>query len=167
VEVENIPRDRLVQNVTLSKAFGVYGGAILCSRELRSKFAASRMFVGSTPLPLPLAFAARQALEIIRLDRRLRQRLEINTSFVKSAWRKAGFDLPEAPGPIVPLYFDDARLIGRVKQALLAAGILPPLIRYPNSPANGYFRFVISSEHTRNQLRTLVETLTPFAAATR
>ena len=164
VETERVSRDRVVQNITLSKAFGVYGGAILCSKALRKKFAASRMFVGSTPLPLPLAFALGQSVQTLRCDKTLRQRLEGNSTFIKSALRQAGFALPNTPGPIVPLHFDDLKQIAWVARALFAAQILPPLIHYPGSPTNGYFRFVISSEHTRRQLEHLVQALKPFAA---
>ena len=164
IEMELVSRDRVVQNITLSKALGVYGGAILCSHKLRAQFATSRMIVGSTPLPLPLAFAAGQALQILRRDKTLRCRLEQNSTFLKSALRQAGFTLPDAPGPIVPLHFDELKQIARVKRALFAADILPPLIHYPGSPANGYFRFVISSEHTQRQLEKLVRVLRPFAA---
>lgn len=167
VEMERVNRDHVVQNITLSKALGVYGGAILCSQKLRVKFAASRMFVGSTPLPLPLAFAVGKSLQILRRDKTLRRRLEDNSKFTKSALRQAGFTFPDAPGPIVPLHFDDLKQIARVNRALLAADILPPLIHYPGSPANGYFRFVISSEHTPRQLEHLVRSLKPFAATAR
>jgi 8-amino-7-oxononanoate synthase len=163
VELEGIRRDQLVQNITLSKAFGVYGGAILCSGKLRRRFASSRMFVGSTPLPLPLAFAARQSLQLLRRDRSLRRRLEANTKSTKSALRSAGFDLPKFPGPIIPLHFDKANLNARLKRALLAADILPPFIQYHGGPATGYFRFVISSEHTPRQLEQLIGALKPFA----
>ncbi len=166
IELEQVSRDRVIQNITLSKAFGVYGGAILCSRKWRVKFAASRMWVGSTPLPLPLAFAATKSLRIIRRDRNLRSRLEAGVAFVKSELRRVGFTLPETPSPIVALHFDDLRRTARVKRALLAGGILPPLIHYPGSPENGCFRFVISSEHTRRQLRRLVQALQPFAPPT-
>jgi hypothetical protein len=44
-------------------------------------------------------------------------------------------------------------------QALLAAGIYPPFIKYPGGPASGYFRFVISSEHGRRQLDDLTKVL--------
>lgn len=167
IELERVSRERVVQTITLSKALGVYGGAILSSQKLRAQFATSRMFVGSTPLPLPLAFAAAQSLQILRRDASLRQRLEANAVFVKSALRQAGFAFPDAPGPIVPLRFDDRKQIERVKRALLAAHILPPLIHYPGSPANGYFRFVIASEHTQRQLENLVGALQPFAATAR
>jgi len=152
-----------VQNITLSKAFGVYGGAILCSSQLREKLASSRMFIGSTPLPLPLVFASIQSEKLVRQEHGLRRRLQANSAFVKSALRKAGFTLADSPGPIVPLYFEDARTSAQLKRALLTAGVLPPFINYHGGPADGYFRFVISSEHTRQQLRTLVQTLLPFA----
>jgi 8-amino-7-oxononanoate synthase len=163
IELERVSRERVVQNITLSKALGVYGGAILCSQKLQAKFAASRMFVGSTPLPLPLASGARKSLQILRHNKALRRRLEHNSALIKSALRQAGFTFPEAPGPIVPLHFEDAKRIAHVRRALLAADILPPLIHYPGSPARGYFRFVISSEHTPRQLEQLVQALKPFA----
>jgi 7-keto-8-aminopelargonate synthetase-like enzyme len=46
-----------------------------------------------------------------------------------------------------------------LKRDLVAAGIYPPFIKYPGGPPNGYFRFVISSEHTRSQLDNLLEVL--------
>lgn len=46
-----------------------------------------------------------------------------------------------------------------LKKALLKAGIYPSYIRYPGGPADGYFRFALSSEHTAVQLQKLVETL--------
>jgi len=45
--------------------------------------------------------------------------------------------------------------------------ILSPFLHYPGSPAEGYFRFVISSEHTKRQLDDLARTLAPFANVAR
>ena len=164
VELEGVSRRRVVQCVTLSKAFGVYGGAVICSRKMRAQMLArSRVFVGSTPLPLPLADAAGAALRLVKTDRTLRRRLNQNAAHVKSLLRRAGFALADAPGPIVPIYFSNSRTIKRLQARLLAVKILPPFIRYPGAPAQGYFRFVISSEHTRRQLDNLVAALMPFA----
>jgi 7-keto-8-aminopelargonate synthetase-like enzyme len=59
VESEGVTRKRVVQCITLSKAFGTYGGAVLGSRGLRNSILQrSRMFIGSTPIPPPLANAA-------------------------------------------------------------------------------------------------------------
>jgi 7-keto-8-aminopelargonate synthetase-like enzyme len=164
VEVEGVSRRRVVQCVTLSKAFGVYGGAVICSRTLReSILARSHVFVGSTPPPLPLVNAARAALRLLQTDPGLRRRLNENANYVKAALRRAGFPLPDAPGPLVPISPGAPPAQARLRRALLAANILPPFIRYPGGPANGYFRFAISSEHTRRQLDELVRALTPLA----
>ncbi|MGH7953980.1 MAG: aminotransferase class I/II-fold pyridoxal phosphate-dependent enzyme, partial [Limisphaerales bacterium] len=51
-EFENVSRRQIIQCVTLSKAFGVFGGVILGMRDLREKILSrSRAFIGSTPLP--------------------------------------------------------------------------------------------------------------------
>ena len=159
LEHAGVGRRRIIQTITLSKAFGAYGGAILGTAALRQKILdRSTMFVGSTPLPLPLAAAALKAIRILKADKGLRQRLIHNANYVKSALRTAGFELPEAPGPIAVLPPLTERETPKMKAALLAAGIYPPFINnYPGAPSKGYFRFVISSEHSRAQLDSLVE----------
>jgi len=163
VELEGIKRDRLVQNITLSKAFGVYGGAILCSTALRARLVSTRLFVGSTPLPLPLAHAARASVALLRANKSFRARLDGNAAYVKSELRRAGYSLPKAAGPIVRVQFNCREQSNRLKRALLAADIHPPFINYHGGPNEGYFRFVISSEHARPQLKALVAALKPFA----
>ena len=160
IEHAGLGRRRIIQTITLSKAFGTYGGAILGTAALRRRILdRSRMFVGCTPLPLPLANAALQALKILKTDKGLRQRLDRNTTFLETGLRDAGFPLAEAPGPIVPLLPKSEAEVSTLKRALLAAGIFPPFIKYPGGPASGYFRFVISSEHSRDQLDRLLEVL--------
>ncbi len=164
VEVEGINRARVVQNITLSKALGVYGGAVLCSKALRARFVdQSRIFGGATPLPLPLTYAAAKALEILKTDRSLRRRLNRNADYVKAALRRAGFRLPENSSPIICIQLDNPRQIARWKRALLAAGILPPYSSYSGTDADGGFRFALSSEHDRQQLDNLIQTLKLFA----
>lgn len=148
---------RLIQTITLSKAFGVYGGAILGPLALRRQIiACSRMFTGQTPLPLPLANAALEAVSLLRTDKALRRRLVVNTMYVKAAICEAGLALPEAPGPIISCAPRRARDAGLVSRRLLAWKIYPSFIRYPGGPKAGYFRFAISSEHAPEQLDALV-----------
>jgi len=168
LEAERVSRQRVIQCLTLSKAFGAYGGAILGPRTLRKKILTrSRLFAGSTPLPPPLARAALGAIELLRSDPSLRESLNANAARVKSALRAAGFPVPDAPGPIVSFHFKRAAAAADLKRKLLAAGIFPPFLKYPGGPANGYFRFVISSEHSRKQLDDLVAVLKSVAAEAR
>jgi 7-keto-8-aminopelargonate synthetase-like enzyme len=156
-EYFGLSRERLVQTVTLSKAFGVAGGAILCERALREKILRhSAMFAGSTPLPLPLANAARQALETLRHDQGMRWRLGHNVHYVKSALREHGLDLPATPSPIMAIAPRRPAQAESLRQSLLARGVFPSFVHYPGGPRRGYFRFSISSEHSRAQLDELL-----------
>ena len=159
-ELAGISRQRIIQTITLSKAFGVYGGAILGGSALRKKIVLeSRMFIGNTPLPLPLANAALEAVDVLHRNQQLRRRLNENVSYVKSILRKKNFLVAETSSPIIPFLPANARATARLKEKLLARKIFPPFIRYPGGPENGYFRFVLSSEHTRKQLDSLLAAL--------
>jgi len=160
LEHAGLPRRSIIQTITLSKAFGVYGGAALGPAELRDKIIArSHLFVGNTPLPLPLAQAAITSMSVFQRNAAMRRRLVRNTRLVKKRLRAANFDVFDNPSPIVPFVPKDAEQAAKLRSSLLAAGIFPALIKYPGGPENGYFRFVISSEHTAEQLKSLVDVL--------
>jgi 7-keto-8-aminopelargonate synthetase-like enzyme len=64
------------------------------------------------------------------------------------------------PGPIVAVVPRSAREATKMRKGLLKAGIFPPFVKYATGPKDGYFRFVISSEHSRKQLEKLIRLLT-------
>jgi 7-keto-8-aminopelargonate synthetase-like enzyme len=162
LEFENVSRARVIQCATLSKAFGTYGGVVLGSRALREKIIArSRVFAGTTPLPPPLAGAAIAALKILRAEPQRRKKLFENVAFVRKQLHATGWDILETPGPIIRLPPLPEKLERELTSRLFAAGIYPPYLRYGNSP-HGAFRFVISSEHTPAQLKTVCAVLAAF-----
>jgi 8-amino-7-oxononanoate synthase len=157
VEYAGVSRRRIVQTVTLSKAFGCYGGAILCSAACREKIMnGSAMFAGGTPVPLPLANAALKSMEVLRSDPGLRCRLSSNTHYVKTALRSRGLSVAHTPAPIVSIFPHAKAEVERMRKRLLAHDVFPSFIRYPGGPQGGYFRFVISSEHSQKQLDDLL-----------
>jgi 7-keto-8-aminopelargonate synthetase-like enzyme len=160
-EFAGVSRGRVIQTITLSKAFGVYGGAILGGRALREKiFERSAMFAGSTPLPPPLAAAAARAVELVGSDARFRERLERNIRYVKGILREAGIAVEEAPTPILAIEPATAARAGALRERLISRGVFPSWIRYPGGPEGGYFRFALSSEHRRGQLDELLGAVT-------
>jgi 7-keto-8-aminopelargonate synthetase-like enzyme len=163
LEFEGVGRRRTIQCVTLSKAFGVFGGVILGTRELRERiFDNSRAFMGSTPLPLPLANAALESVKILkRHGIALRRKLNQNVECVKGALKQEGVGFDEAPGPIIGLAAKDPGRMKKLKERFLAAGIFPPFTRYPGL-GEGWFRVVISSGHSRAQLDKLIKVLKGF-----
>jgi 8-amino-7-oxononanoate synthase len=160
VELANVARERIVQTITLSKAFGVYGGAILCSRELREKMIArSPMFAGSTPPPLPFMHAALQSLRLLRGPCVLRRRLNTNVARLKHRLRQTGYVIPATPSPIIAVVPRDLQESQAIRKGLLARNIFPSFIQYPGGPEQGYYRFALSSEHSRQQMDDLAAAL--------
>lgn len=159
-ELEGVEDARLIRTITLSKAFGVYGGAILGSAEVRTMvLEQSRLFVGNTPLPPPLAQAAREALRLARSRPGLRRRLARNTQFLRERIRRAGVDVAEHPGPVLGIRPCSGGPDRVIDQGLLGRGILPPFMVYAGGGAGGYYRFAISSAHRREHLTAVAEAL--------
>lgn len=164
-EVCGVRDPRVVQTISLSKAFGVYGGAVLgTAKVIEAIQNRSRIFSGNTPPPLPLVNATLASLAILKSDLSLRRRLMANTVRIKGALRSVDFAIVDNASPIVPLLPRNAVQASRISQALLRARIFPSLIRYAGTPAPGYFRFAISSEHTSTQLDRLAEVLSRVGA---
>jgi 8-amino-7-oxononanoate synthase len=162
VELEGLSRKQLIQTITLSKAFGVYGGAILCDQKVRADiFARSRMFVGNTPLPLPLANAAVTAVTVLKREKALRRRLNKNVQRIKDGLRKLGLPVQAGSSPIITVIPRDAAHSEGLRKSCHVNGVFPSFIKYPGGPENGYFRFVIASEHTPGQLDALLRALKP------
>ncbi len=163
LEFEKVSRERIIQTVTLSKAFGVYGGAILCSRALRKKMiGGSAMFAGSTPLPLPLANAALRAIHLLNKDRSFLKRLNHNVQYVKTALRAAGLPVPLTTVPVISITPKNTAQAAAIRRSLIARRIFPSFIKYPGGPAGGYLRIVISSEHSKRQLDDLLAATSRF-----
>ena len=164
VEQPGVRSNRIIQTISLSKAFGVYGGAVLGQRSLCNRIRErSRFFGGNTPLPLPLVNAALRAVQIVKSDKSLRLRLERNLRYVKGELCRTGFSIADTPSPIVSVVPRRARDVVRLSKSLLARQIYPSFIRYPGGAASGYFRFAISSEHSLEQLGNLVRALSEYA----
>ena len=145
VEHFSIRDKRIVRSITLSKAFGAFGGAVLGSKQLCRKIVSrSRLFAGSTPPPLPLAKAAFYALANVRADASLRERMKRNTKMIGREF------------PIIAVIPKSDSQAVCLKRDLLKAGIFPCLIHYPGGLRAAYFRFAISSEHTPEQIERLL-----------
>lgn len=160
VDHHGLPRSRVIQIITLSKAFGSFGGAILGDKDwVESIWKGSRWFAGSTPPPLPMVAAARTSLQIlVRSTERLR-RLRQNIARVKKPLFDSGILSAMSPGPMFLVTPESVTHTARLHRRLRSFGIYPSYIRYPGGPAVGAFRFAVSSEHSSEELNRLVQAL--------
>lgn len=165
VELEGIDRHRLIQVITLSKAFGAHGGAVLAEQSVvDAMMSRSDCHAGSTPPAIPIAAAAQAAVEFCRADPRRRERLAEITSRFKSRLLHQGILNEFTPGPIFPVETTTEEA-ERLRAILLAQRIFPPWIQYPGGPKRGYFRFALCSEHSATVLNRLGNALAEWDAS--
>ena len=111
------------------------------------------------PAHLPAASAAIQGVKILRNNAALRERFVANVVYAKSFLKAQGLTQPNTPAPIISVVPESQEQGAELKKRLFANRVFPSFIRYPGGPKNGYFRFVISSEHSRSQIDSLLNSL--------
>ena len=140
---------------TLGKALGgAMGGYTTAKKEiiemLRQK---SRPYLFSNSLAPAIVGAANKVFDILSTDTTLRDRLEENTKYFKSAIKEAGFDIVEGDSPIVPIMLYDAALSQKFADKLLEEGIYAIGFFYPVVPKEkARIRTQISAAHTKEHL---------------
>ncbi len=160
-EQRGLGERRVIQSITFSKALGSFGGAILGPRWLRAALLdGNNVVTGSSSLSAGLAKATLASLELLRTRPGLAKRLRRNTAFVKAKLLAAGLPIGDPAFPVFSLDCPDKKAATALRRRLLANGIYPSCIRYPTGSEGAFYRFAISSEHTRAQLESLVNALT-------
>lgn len=151
---------RLVVTGTLGKGMGCYGGFVAGQRATIDNFrAAAGIYKGTTPVPVPLAAAARAALRIVKSTPALVQRLRDNTLRTRDWLAKISVEPAPTPVPIFTFWRTPVSRMEQAYAALLERGILVPLIDYPNGPTDRYFRLSVTAAHTPDQIDRLGKTL--------
>ena len=164
-EWAGLPPEAVVTTMTLSKAFGCFGGAVLASEATAAVIRAnSRLYVGNTGIPPSLARAGLVALALMRREGgERRARMRGNAARIREVLPNSG-GFGAASGieetPLVVCAPRGEAEVQRLVRRLRRSGIHPPLIRYPNGPTERFFRFAITSEHEPEMLERLVGVLT-------
>ena len=149
-EALGISDPRIIQTITLSKAFGAFGGAILGSALVRDRCVRrSHAYAGQTPIPPPLAACALRAVEIVAGKLGARKRLRANVHRLS--------ELIGGANGCIPIFTFTARSETAAEtftRDLLRGGIYPPRLSYPSAPAR-CFRFAISAGHLTSDINKL------------
>jgi len=153
---------------TLGKALGGGSGGFTTGRQeiidlLRQR---SRPYLFSNTLPPPLVAAGIKVFEMLSGSTELRDRLEENTRYFRSAMSKAGFDIKPGEHPIVPVMLYDAPLAQEFANRLLHEGIYVIGFFYPVVPqGEARIRVQVSAAHERQDLDRAVEAFTKIGKA--
>lgn len=144
---------------TLSKAAGVSGGYVACSRAWADVMVNSaRSLIYSTAPPPALAAAALAAVEVIRSREGEELRLHVS---VLANELSAALGIPGRPvSSIFPVVTGENNTALAAAGALLERGFLAPAIRYPTVPrGTARLRVTVTAAHEAVQIRRLGEAL--------
>jgi glycine C-acetyltransferase/8-amino-7-oxononanoate synthase len=140
---------------TLGKSLGGYGAYACCDREMaRYLVNTARTLIFSTGPPPPSVAAALAALELLREQPRVIERLERNAHVLREALTEEGFAVHGGETQIVPLVVGDAHLAVDVCERALRRGVFAQAIRPPTVPAGGSrLRLTAMATHTPAEMR--------------
>lgn len=149
---------RIVQTLSLAKAIGVGGGAVLGAVGVLSRLRAeAAAFVGTTSMPLAVVAGVRAALRRVRTETWRVRHLQALSARLHARW-PAGVGASSHPDTPVKILIPESPVRARrLTQALRQAGIFPPLIRYLGGPPGGFFRFTVNAAHTEADVDRLAD----------
>ncbi|WP_404424056.1 aminotransferase class I/II-fold pyridoxal phosphate-dependent enzyme [Nibricoccus sp. IMCC34717] len=155
-----VPTEKLVLTISLSKAFGIAGGAVIGPREIIERIRiGAPAFVGTTSIPIAIPAALQSVLRILTTNKSLVTQLQTNAKRIHSLLPQRQEILSHPQTPVFAVYPSSPTQLAGLKKALSRAKIYPPFIRYLSGPAGGFFRFSVSAHHSFDDLALLAEAL--------
>ena len=152
---------RPLQLVTLGKALGGYGAAVLGEADVIDHLQqVARPYLYTTALPPALAAASLAAVKLARREPWRRDKLPMLVSRFRDGARARGFDLPASETPIQPLQCGSEARALAMAEALEAQGYWVTAIRPPTVPAgSSRLRITFSALHAPSDVDALLDAL--------
>jgi glycine C-acetyltransferase len=144
---------------TLGKALGGASGGFTSARKriielLRQR---SRPYLFSNSVAPPIVGATTKALHLLSESTELRDKLEENTNYFRSALTERGLTIKPGTHPIVPIMLGDAALSQKFAARMLEKGVYVIGFFYPVVPhGTARVRTQVSAAHSREDLEFAV-----------
>ena len=144
-----------IQVGTLSKAIGALGGYVAGSRALiEFLHHRARPFLFSTSHPPSVTATCLAALDILKHDPAIIERLWENTRFFKSGLQTLGFNTGLSESPITPVIAGEGSRAMKLSDGLFAEGVFAQGIAYPTVARDkARVRTIVTASHTRDELQ--------------
>lgn len=139
---------------TLSKAFGVVGGVISGKKRvidyLKTK---ARQYLFSTGISIPDAAALIAGVEMLEQSDERVKKLWENGDYLKSEFKKAGFNTGVSETPITPVMVGDEQKAIELSRELFNEGVFATPIKFPMvQMGKARIRVMPSASHSRQDL---------------
>jgi len=144
---------------TLGKALGGASGGFTSGRKeivelLRQR---SRPYLFSNTIAPPVVAASLKALELLSASTELRDKLEENTKYFRTALTERGLTIKPGTHPIVPIMIGDASKSQKFAARMLEKGVYVIGFFYPVVPhGTARVRTQVSAAHSREDLEFAV-----------
>src|SRR5881296_1996516 len=144
---------------TLGKALGGASGGFTSARKeivdlLRQR---SRPYLFSNTIAPPVVAASLKALELLSASTELRDKLEENTKYFRTALTERGLTIKPGVHPIVPIMIGDAAKSQKFAARMLEKGVYVIGFFYPVVPhGTARVRTQVSAAHSREDLEFAV-----------
>jgi glycine C-acetyltransferase len=145
---------------TLGKALGGASGGYTsgCKELIELLRQRSRTYLFSNTLAPAVAAGALAALQLLEASTQLRDQLQLNTQFFRSAMEERGFQIVPGSHPITPIMLGDAALAGRFAEAMLELGVYVVGFSFPVVPmGKARIRTQVSAAHSRQDLEEAIQ----------
>ncbi|SDX15691.1 glycine C-acetyltransferase [Marininema mesophilum] len=148
-----------IQVGTLSKAVGVLGGYVAGPAVLRDYLIhRARPFLFSTSHPPAVTEACRAAIQVLKEEPELIDKLWSNTRMFKEGLAKLGFNTGKSDTPITPVIVGQDALAMKFSDALLEEGVYAQGIAFPTVKRNqARVRTIVTAAHSREDLEYALE----------
>jgi 8-amino-7-oxononanoate synthase len=150
---------------TLGKALGSYGAFACCDAQTAEYLVnRARTLIYSTALPPPALGAALRALQLLREQPEIVDRLHANARALRGELALHGFDVEPGTMPIVPILVGDPSRAMALCEEALRRGIFAQAIRPPTVPdGTSRLRAVAMASHEEPDLRAAARTVAAAA----
>ena len=139
---------------SLSKAFSVIGGFIAGRKTLidfLNQKARQRLF--SIALTIPDTAAALEAVRILQKSDAVVKKLWRNVDYIKSEFKKLGFDTGRSLTPITPVMLGDEEVAKKFSAKLFEEGVFATPIVFPMvAKGKARIRVIPSASHSKKDL---------------
>jgi len=150
---------------TLSKAIGVVGGYVCCSKEARDYLLhLGRPLLFSTSMMPGAAAAIIEAFHMLEETNEYTEKLWANARYFKKRLTEEGFDIGHSQTPITPIIVGDEAKTMMFSRELLKRGVFVSGIVFPTvAKGRGRIRCMVSALHDIPMLEEAVKILSQTA----
>lgn len=155
-----LTRDQVhIEMGTFSKAFGVVGGHITGSEDLRNfAYNKARTWLLSAAVPPGVAAACIAAIDVLESEPELVEKVWENRRYFIEEMKDLGFDTGNSETPIVPIMCGRSKAAKDLADYLWKEGIFALPIVYPMVPRDkARIRVQLCAKHTREHLDKAIE----------